>query len=336
MKPPPLTTLLSLASLLSPADSHGHGHAHAHNHKGHKPHTHGSRAIPSRGLDSGLNKPLLTGYSLTWHEEFTYAPNGATQPSTAKWVYETDSAYTYPGRPRDWGVNAELGVQSYSDDPAVIAITKAGTLRITPQKQRGQGRDGWVGARIETVRGDFMAERGGKVFVEARVRTCASSASSAPEEQGIASSFRLYALGDEFRAYEDAMCLNWPAASEWDIASVLHGQNAVHHALHCGSAPGGPCKEFEGLGGSARWSDCDWHYVGFEVDRTRLDGAGVEEWRENRLNWYVDGEKTFSVAGADVGDWGAWERVAHRGHFLVVDGAGEVEVEVDYVRVWNR
>ncbi|KAL4904787.1 hypothetical protein BDW74DRAFT_153518 [Aspergillus multicolor] len=144
------------------------------------------------------------------------------------------------------------------------------------------------------------------------------------------------------------MCLNWPAVSEWDIASVSTGQDTVRHALHCGTAPGGPCKEFEGLTGSAAWKDCEWHYVGFEVDRTRLNSAGVEEWSENRLNWYVDGVQTFSLSGEDVGDLGAWERIAYQGHFLVVDfavdgegdgegeGEGGMGVEVDYVRVWNR
>ncbi|KAL4960876.1 glycoside hydrolase family 16 protein [Aspergillus stella-maris] len=337
--PTSLLTLLTLAlNLTNPTLTTAHG-THSKS-PGHKAHTHGSRAvISSAGLDSGLNKPLLQGYSLTWHEEFTYPSSSNTlkQPSTAKWIY--DSGHSYPGGPANWGSNE---LQSYTNKIENIRITEQGTLYIIPRKNTKDGS--WTSARIETVRSDFKAQRGGKLFVEARIKTgCAY----AEKQQGIWNAF--WALGSKFRGNYQ----NWPSVSEWDILEVINGQSLVHNALHCGTAPGGPCNEFVGLtNGGTKWSKCNWHYVGFEVDRTQINAQGIELWRNNVLNWYVDGVKTFSLTGRDVNDWDTWVEIAHQGHFLLlnvavggdwpgypdektVDAAG-TRLEVDYVRVWNR
>ncbi|KAL4988556.1 concanavalin A-like lectin/glucanase domain-containing protein [Aspergillus falconensis] len=351
MKTPTLISaaFLTLTLTLTPTTAHGHGHNHHH-----KPHSHGARAISSRGLNSGPNKPLLAGYSLTWHEEFSYSSSGAIkQPSTAKWLYATGQSY-----PANWGDHG-LQAQSYAENVEIIHLTEQGSLSITPRKKS----DGpWTSARIETVRKDFKAERGGKLFIEARIKTgCADAGVSMPTQKEVspanAFTFRFWALGAEIRGNDGDTCLDWPAVSEWDIAEIIDGEDTVHHTLHCGTAPGGPCREFAGLTSSATWTDCHWHYLGFEVDRTQFSSDGVELWRDNTLNWYVDGVKTFSLSGRDVNDRDAWEKIAYQGHFLLLDVAAGRDLtgvlddgresegtdaraswrlEVDYIRIWNR
>ncbi|KAL4973163.1 concanavalin A-like lectin/glucanase domain-containing protein [Aspergillus desertorum] len=338
---------LALTLALTPASAHGHNHNH-------KPHSHGARAISPRGLNSGPNKPLLGGYSLTWHEEFSYPSSGAVkQPSTAKWLYATGQSY-----PENWEDHG-LQVQSYTENVEIIHLTEQGTLSIIPRKK---SVGPWASARIETVRKDFRAERGGKLFIEARIKTgCADADVSMSTEKRLspanAFTFRFWALGAEVRSHDGDTCLDWPAVSEWDIAEVISGEDTVHHTLHCGTAPGGPCGEFAGLTSSATWTDCNWHYVGFEVDRTQFSSDGVELWGDNTLTWYVDGVKTFSLSGRDVDDRDAWEKIAYQGHFLLLDVAvgrdatwnlddgrdggianagASWRLEVDYVRVWNR
>ncbi|KAL4734911.1 concanavalin A-like lectin/glucanase domain-containing protein [Aspergillus similis] len=344
MKPPTLisSAFLTLVLIFSPTTT-AHGHSHNHNHK---PHSHGARAIPSRGLDSGPNKPLLAGYSLTWHEEFNQPSGGAVkQPSTAKWLYATGQSY-----PADWEDHG-LQIESYTADVENLHLTKQGTLSIIPRKKN----DGpWTSARIETVRKDFKAERGGKLFIEARIKTGCADAGVSMSTPGRASpvdafTFRFWALGAEIRGDDRDTCLDWPAVSEWDIAKIVRGEETVHQALHCGTAPGGPCNEFAGLTSSALWRDCNWHYLGFEVDRTQFSSDGMEVWEDSTLNWYLDGVRTFSLSGHDVGDRDAWEKIAYQGHFLLLDVAvgrdmtedqddagANSRLEVDYVRVWNR
>ncbi|KAL4867820.1 hypothetical protein BDV12DRAFT_170631 [Aspergillus spectabilis] len=293
------------------------------------------RALPTAGLHHGLNKPLLAGYSLTWQEEFNYPTASLKQPSTAKWIYDTGKSY--PGGPANWGQNE---LQTYTKSIENIRITEQGTLYIIPRKKNGA----WTSARIETVRKDFLAHRGGKLFIEARIKTgCAYQ----EKQQGIWNAF--WALGADFRGNYQ----NWPMSSEWDILEVINGQSTIHNVLHCGVAPGGPCNEFIGLGnGGTKWTKCNWHYIGFEVDRTQVTAAGVELWRQNTLTWYVDGVKTHQITGRDVNDYDTWFKIAYQGHFLLfnvavggdwpgnpnantVDAAG-VRLEVDYVRVWNQ
>lgn len=143
-------------------------------------------------------------------------------------------------------------------------------------------------------------------------------------------------------------------ASEWDIVEVVNGEPVVYNTVHCGTetGEGGPCNEYTGLGnGGVGWRGCDWHVVGFEVDRSGDTDTTSSGWGGETLRWFLDGEQVHAVSGADVGDEQVWESVAHQGHFLLlnvavggnwpgypdgntVDGE-DVALEVDYVRVWN-
>ncbi|KAF9888985.1 hypothetical protein FE257_008155 [Aspergillus nanangensis] len=325
--------LLSLA--LGAATAHP---SSTHSEEVHEAHEalHVARALPTAGLELGPHKSLLTGYSLTWQDEFNYPTSSLKQPSTSKWIY--DIGTQYPGGPPNWGSNE---LQTYTNSINNIYITPEGWLRIIPRKE-SNGK--WTSARIETVRNDFKANRGGKLFVEAKIKTgCAYENLS----KGIWNAF--WALGADFRGNYQ----NWPYTSEWDILEVINGQNTVYNALHCGTGPGGVCNEPSGLtNGGKPWTKCAWHYVGFEVDRTQVTADGVELWRNNVLNWYVDGKKTFSLTGRDINDYDTWYKIAYQGHFLLLNvavggdwpGAPNAQTKdeastrmmVDYVRVWNK
>lgn len=142
--------------------------------------------------------------------------------------------------------------------------------------------------------------------------------------------------------------------SEWDLLEVVNGLPTVYNTVHCGYAPGGPCGEYNGIGnGGVKWTGCDWHTIGFEVNRWLAAGEGEKRnaWKKETLSWYLDGEKTFEISGSRFNDSATWESIAHKGHFLLLNVAvggnwpgqpnsttvsGEaVQMEVDYIRVWN-
>ncbi|KAL4763579.1 glycoside hydrolase family 16 protein [Aspergillus foveolatus] len=309
---------------------------------------------PGSDSDSGIVPPIL-GYTLTWHDEFSSSSLSSSDsdsrhlPSSSVWLFDTGTSYS--GGAPAWG-NNEL--QSYTTSPRNIRITPQNTLQIIPLFSGGNNSTGaegqWTSARIETRTTSFAAASGGKLYIESRLRTgCAPSS----QQKGIWPAF--WALGESFRKNPT----NWPMASEWDIMEVINGEHTVYNTLHCGvdSNEGGPCNEYNGLGnGGVSWSGCDWHVVGFEVDRSgaSLLGAGSGEgqgWQEETLTWFLDGEQVHRVSGADVGHEDVWRTIAHKGHFLLlnvavggnwpgypdentVDGE-EVAMEVDYVRVWN-
>ncbi|KAL5339733.1 hypothetical protein BJX70DRAFT_363005 [Aspergillus crustosus] len=94
----------------------------------------------------------------------------------------------------------------------------------------------------------------------------------------------------------------WPISSEWDFVEVVDGESVVYNTVHCGTdrEEEGPCIEPNGLG---------------------LD-SGDTGWERETLKWFIDGQQTWSVSGADVGDEAVWERVAHQGHFFVTECCG--------------
>ncbi|KAL2828173.1 concanavalin A-like lectin/glucanase domain-containing protein [Aspergillus cavernicola] len=305
--------------------------------------------------DRSLADPLtsllplqLQGYTLTWHDEFTSPSSSSSEnshlPSSTNWLYDTGTSYPL-GAPA-WG-NNEL--ECYTTTPQNIHLTPSNTLAITPIYNPQNHT--WTSARIETTRSDFAAPPGGKLYIESRLRTGCAPAS---QQQGIWPAF--WALGRSFRADPT----DWPMSSEWDFVEVINGDDTVYNTLHCGveQGEGGPCNEYNGLGnGGVQWEGCIWHVIGFEVDRSSSSslfpssGNDDDSWEEETLKWFIDGEQTWEVSGADVGDFEVWERVAHQGHFLLlnvavggnwpgypdentIDGE-EVQMEVDYVRVWN-
>ncbi|KAL4803285.1 concanavalin A-like lectin/glucanase domain-containing protein [Aspergillus unguis] len=293
--------------------------------------------------------PVIQNYTLIWHDEFTPASGREYLPASTNWLFDTGTSY--PSGAPAWG-NNEL--QTYTTSRENIQITKSGTLQIIPryspndENGQGEGEGGsqeWTSARIETSE-TFSAPTNGKLYIEARLRTGCAPAS---QQSGIWPAF--WALGESFR--DDPTY--WPMASEWDFMEVINGQATVYNTLHCGrdSSEGGPCGEYTGLGnGGVEWSGCEWHVVGFEVDRSPIDGGGRGRgWKDETLRWFVDGQQTHLVSGGDVGDEEVWERVAHQGHFLLLNVAvggnwpgypdertvdGErVAMEVDYVRVYT-
>lgn len=281
------------------------------------------------GLETrALSKP---GYTNTFFDDFT-GPVGSL-PSSSNWII--DLGTSYPGGAPKWG-NNEL--ETYTKDYNNLHVTQQHTLVIVPQLKNGD----WTSGRIETRRSNFAAASGGKLYVEAKIKLGSAPTS---EQQGIWPAF--WALGAEFRGHYT----DWPGASEWDFMENLNGQSQVYSSLHCGTSPGGPCDEDNGIGDVVPIWRSNFHVYGFEVDRSMVGPGKKGTWKQETLTWYVDGKSVLSINGARIGDENTWTTIAHQGHFLLLNVAvggnwpgypnshtasGEsVQMEVDYVGVWN-
>lgn len=97
----------------------------------------------------------------------------------------------------------------------------------------------------------------------------------------------------------------------------VNALNEVHGTLHCGTAPGGPCDENNGLGAKTvpkgSPAQGNFHTYAVEVDRTNS--------ANEMLNWYLDGEKYFSVSAQTVGDQNAWTSAVHNSFFIIMNVA---------------
>ncbi|RIV35900.1 carbohydrate-binding protein [Micromonospora radicis] len=237
------------------------------------------------------------GWSLVWSDDFTGA--AGTLPSASNWIVDTGTSY--PGGPPNWGTGE---IQTYTNSTANVSHDGAGNLRITPLRDSA-GR--WTSARIETVRSNFKPPTGGVLAIEGRIQL--------PNVTGAAASGywpAFWALGSPYRGNYQ----NWPGIGEFDVMENVNGLNTVWGVLHCGVAPGGPCDEFNGIGGSRACpgSTCQsaFHTYRFEWDASTSP---------QQLRWYVDGQLYHTVSQTRVGEPYWSQMTSHAGYFLLLNVA---------------
>ncbi|GLW67200.1 hypothetical protein Arub01_54430 [Actinomadura rubrobrunea] len=239
--------------------------------------------------------PPPSGWRLVWSDDFD-GPAGAL-PSSANW--QIDTGHGYPGGPANWGTGE---VQRYTADPANISLDGAGNLRITALRS-ASGE--WTSGRIETRRADFKPAEGGVLRIEARIQMPDVSG-----EQALGYWPAFWALGSPYRGNY----WNWPSIGEFDIMENVNGINSVWGVLHCGTNPGGPCGETDGIGASrpCPGTPCQagMHTYRFEWDRSVTP---------EQLRWYVDDQHFHTVTEDRVGA-DAWAAMTdHGGYFLLLN-----------------
>jgi hypothetical protein len=234
------------------------------------------------------------GWQTVWRDEFTGGAGRA--PSSSRWLFDTGTSY--PGGPPQWGTGE---VQTYTGDPAQIALDGRGHLRITPTRDSAGT---WRSARIESRRQDFRPPPGGVLAVEARIQLPDGG-------QGYWPAF--WMLGDGFRSNNSA----WPGIGEIDVLENVGKEPGIAHAtLHCGVAPGGPCRENTGLSGAYSSPEGTALSAGFHTYAVQWDRSTPTE----EIRWYVDGHQYHVVHASDV-DAATWARATGHGFFLLLDVA---------------
>ncbi|WP_216208242.1 carbohydrate-binding protein [Amycolatopsis aidingensis] len=276
--------------------------------------------------------PPDPGWNLEWSDDFT-GPAGSL-PSSENWIF--DLGHNYPGGPANWGTGE---IARHTDDPANISLDGSGNLRITPRRD---GAGNWTSARIETQRGDFRPPDDGVLRIEGRLQVPNVTGSAA---LGYWPAF--WALGSPYRGNY----WNWPGIGEFDIMENVNGLNQVWAVLHCGTAPGGPCNENNGIGASRPCPGASCQSA-FHTYRFEWDSSGSV----GELRWYVDGQQYHSVR-QDQLPADTWNQMTtHAGYFILLnvamggafpDGVAGFQTPtaatvpghpmvVDYVAVWTR
>lgn len=216
---------------------------------------------------------------------------------TDNWKF--DLGTSYQGGAPAWGTGE---IQVYTDSSSNIDVDN-GNLVITPLNSAGQ----WTSARIETMEeNDWVCPPGGRLIVVASIKLGDNPEKS---QAGIWPAF--WALGSAYRGNYQ----NWPKIGEIDILESPNGAPKIWHTLHCGTAPGGPCHETNGIGGHADFSRGKFHIVSMEINR------GTNDWKSESITYSVDGKKTITVTGGDIGDEEAWKGLAHEPKFLLLNVA---------------
>ncbi|MGY0071066.1 glycoside hydrolase family 16 protein [Streptomyces sp. QTS137] len=235
-----------------------------------------------------------------WNQVFVDDFNGAAGSgvNTSHWQYATGKGY--PGGPANWGTGE---IETMTSNPENVSLDGSGNLRITPRRDASGN---WTSGRVETRRSDFEPPAGGVLRVESRIQVPNVTGAAA---KGYWPAF--WMLGAPYRGNY----WNWPAVGELDIMENTQGNNTVFATMHCGTAPGGPCNENSGIGGSTtcQGTTCQ---AGFHTYRLEWDRSGsVEE-----IRFYLDGNNFHTVRENQV-DATTWTNATDHGFFIILNVA---------------
>ncbi|KAK2024772.1 beta-glucanase [Colletotrichum zoysiae] len=237
--------------------------------------------------------PAISGYTLTWGEDFTGA--AGTLPNASNWIFTTGTSY--PGGAAQFGTGE---IETYTNDVANVQLSGEGRLEITAIKDSAGA---WTSARLETQRTDFAAAAGGKMRIQAAL--------SLPDvaTNGVGYWPAFWALGTSFRGNYN----NWPACGELDVMENINAISEAWGTMHCDVNPGGACNENNGLSGNltCAGSKCqgNFHIYAVEVDRSTSPES---------VNWYLDDVLYWTVKETDL-PAGIWTQTAHVPYFLVLN-----------------
>jgi exo-beta-1,3-glucanase (GH17 family) len=247
------------------------------------------------GTGGGTTTPPPTdipgAFTTVWTDDFSGSAN--TSPSAANWLLRTGTSY--PGGAANWGTGE---VETATNSTANVYLDGTGKLTI---KAIRDGNGNWTSGRIETQRTDFDPLAGQQIKFTAILKQ-----PDVANGLGYWPGFR--ATGAAYRGN----FTNWPGVGETDIMTDVNGRSQLSQTLHCGTAPDGPCAEYNGRqSGFASCPGCQTGYHEYTqiIDRTKTD---------EEIRFYLDGRQTWIVRESQVGVT-AWNAAVHHGFFLRFD-----------------
>jgi hypothetical protein len=265
-------------------------------------------------------------HAASWNQIFDEEFNGpaGSGVNTSVWQYDTGQGI--------WGTGE---VEDMTSSTTNVSLDGQGHLKITPVRDASGN---WTSGRIETIQDNFGAPAGGELEITASIQQPNVSGSAA---LGYWPAF--WTLGTPYRTDH-----NWPKDGEVDILEDVNGMSDVYGTLHCGTDPGGPCNEPNGIGSGAH--ACPGCQTGFHTYTEIIDRSVSPE----QIRWYLDGANYFTVSANQV-DATTWANAVDHPFFVILDvamGGGfpngvsgtttptsatqsGVPMLVDYVRVYT-
>ena len=150
-----------------------------------------------------------------------------------------------------------------------------GNLDLTALNEGGS----WTSARIQTTSANVGAPAGGELEVTASIQQ-----PSPANGLGYWPAFWMLGPGQ------------WPENGEIDIMEDVNALSELSGTVHCGTYPGGPCNEPNGIGsGLQQCSGCQTGFHSYSMILNRTNPANES------ITFYLDGNQYFQVSESQVG-----------------------------------
>jgi hypothetical protein len=203
-----------------------------------------------------------SGWSTVFSDDF----NGAAGSGVgSQWQYDTGP-----------GSNFGTGeIETMTNSTSNVHLDGNGNLNITAL---GSGSS-WTSGRIQTTSANVGAPAGGQLEVTASIQQ-----PNPASGLGYWPAFWMLGPGQ------------WPENGEIDIMEDVNALSDVAGTIHCGTYPGGPCNEGNGIGSGLRsCSGCQSGYHTYTMILNRTNPSNES------ITFYLDGNQYFSVSESQVG-----------------------------------
>jgi Ricin-type beta-trefoil lectin domain/Glycosyl hydrolases family 16 len=201
-----------------------------------------------------------------WSTQFSDDFNGSSGSGpSSSWQYDTG-----PGSSFGTGE-----IETMTNSSSNVHLDGNGDLDITALGSN----QSWTSGRIQTTSANVGAPAGGELEVTASIEQ-PNPASGA----GYWPAFWMLGPGQ------------WPENGEIDIMEDVNALSELSGTVHCGTDPGGPCNEPDGIGsGLVGCGGCQTGYHTYTMILNRTNTS------DESITFYLDGNQYFSVSESQVG-----------------------------------
>jgi hypothetical protein len=221
-----------------------------------------------------------TGWTTVFDDNF--AGSAGSAPNSYNWMYDTG-----PGS--DFGTGE---IETMTSSTSNVYLDGNGHLDITALDNGGA----WTSGRIQTTSPNVGAPAGGELEVTASIEQ-----PSAADGTGYWPAFWMLGPGQ------------WPENGEIDIMEDVNELSEVSGTVHCGTDPGGPCNEPDGIGSGL--TSCPGCQSGYHTYTMILNRTNTSD---ESITFYLDGNAYFSVSESQVGT-ATWQAAFDHNLSIILD-----------------
>jgi ricin-type beta-trefoil lectin protein/glycosyl hydrolase family 16 len=201
-----------------------------------------------------------SGWSTVFSDDFSGASGSGVD---SQWKYDTG-----PGSSFGTGE-----IETMTNSTSNVHLDGNGNLDITAIRSGSS----WTSGRIQTTSANVGAPAGGELEVTASIQQPSGGLGYWP-------AFWMLGPGQ------------WPENGEIDIMEDVNSLSEVSGTVHCGTDPGGPCNESNGIGSGLRaCSGCQsgYHTYTMILNRTNTSNESI--------TFYLDGTSYFTATESQIG-----------------------------------
>jgi len=218
-----------------------------------------------------------SGWSTVFSDDFSGSSGSGID---SQWMYDTGP-----------GSNFGTGeIETMTNSTSNVHQDGNGNLDLTAL---GSGSS-WTSGRVQTTSANVGAPAGGELEVTASIQQPSGGLGYWP-------AFWMLGPGQ------------WPENGEIDIMEDVNALSELSGTIHCGTDPGGPCNEPDGIGsGLVGCGGCQSGYHTYTMILNRTNTAAES------ITFYLDGNQYFSVSESQVGT-ATWQAAFDHNLSIILD-----------------